>query len=96
MKSTARRRGTQSALLEAMSEEQVSIEAETRRLERRSCFVRQQNPFEFEGTYYLPENQLDRFLLKVGLGILSVQRASDPDDAAGPKRAGEPHASDHF
>jgi MoxR-like ATPase len=59
---------TQSALLEAMSEEQVSIESETRRLERPFMVVATQNPFEFEGTYYLPENQLDRFLLKIGLG----------------------------
>ena len=59
---------TQSALLEAMSEEQVSIENETRRLERPFMVVATQNPFEFEGTYYLPENQLDRFLLKIGLG----------------------------
>jgi MoxR-like ATPase len=59
---------TQSALLEAMSEEQVSIENETRRLDRPFMLVATQNPFEFEGTYYLPENQLDRFLLKIGLG----------------------------
>jgi MoxR-like ATPase len=59
---------TQSALLEAMSEEQISIESETRRLERPFMVVATQNPFEFEGTYYLPENQLDRFLLKIGLG----------------------------
>jgi MoxR-like ATPase len=59
---------TQSALLEAMSEEQVSIENETRRLERPFMLVATQNPFEFEGTYYLPENQLDRFLLRIGLG----------------------------
>ena len=59
---------TQSALLEAMSEEQVSIENETRRLERPFMVIATQNPFEFEGTYYLPENQLDRFLLKISLG----------------------------
>src|ERR1700742_2918977 len=59
---------TQSALLEAMSEEQVSIENETRVLQRPFMLVATQNPFEFEGTYYLPENQLDRFLLKIGLG----------------------------
>jgi MoxR-like ATPase len=57
---------TQSALLEAMSEEQVSMENETRPLER---------PFEFEGTYYLPENQLDRFLLKIAIGY--PDRASE-------------------
>jgi MoxR-like ATPase len=59
---------TQSALLEAMSEEQVSIENETRKLERPFMLVATQNPFEFEGTYYLPENQLDRFLLRVAVG----------------------------
>lgn len=59
---------TQSALLEAMSEEQVSVENETRRLERPFMLVATQNPFEFEGTYHLPENQLDRFLIKIALG----------------------------
>jgi MoxR-like ATPase len=59
---------TQSALLEAMSEEQISIENETHKLQRPFMVVATQNPFEFEGTYYLPENQLDRFLLKIGLG----------------------------
>ncbi len=59
---------TQSALLEAMAEETVSIENETRRLVRPFMLVATQNPFEFEGTYYLPENQLDRFLVKIALG----------------------------
>jgi MoxR-like ATPase len=59
---------TQSALLEAMSEEQVSVENKTMPLERPFMVVATQNPFEFEGTYYLPENQLDRFLLKVAIG----------------------------
>ena len=59
---------TQSALLEAMSEEQVSVENQTFTLERPFMVVATQNPFEFEGTYHLPENQLDRFLLKVGVG----------------------------
>jgi MoxR-like ATPase len=66
---------TQSALLEAMSEEQVSIENETRPLGRPFMVVATQNPFEFEGTYYLPENQLDRFLLKVAIGY--PDRASE-------------------
>jgi MoxR-like ATPase len=52
---------TQSALLEAMSEEQVSVENQTIALERPFMVVATQNPFEFEGTYHLPENQLDRF-----------------------------------
>jgi len=59
---------TQSALLEAMSEEQVSVENETRHLERPFMVVATQNPFEFEGTYHLPENQLDRFLLRIAVG----------------------------
>ena len=59
---------TQSALLEAMSEEQVSVENQTLILKRPFMVVATQNPFEFEGTYYLPENQLDRFLLRVSLG----------------------------
>jgi MoxR-like ATPase len=59
---------TQSALLEAMSEEQVSVENQTIPLQRPFMVVATQNPFEFEGTYYLPENQLDRFLLRVTLG----------------------------
>jgi MoxR-like ATPase len=59
---------TQSALLEAMSEEQVSMDSQTFPLRRPFMVVATQNPFEFEGTYYLPENQLDRFLLRVSVG----------------------------
>src|SRR5208282_3514110 len=59
---------TQSALLEAMSEDQVSVENKTYSLGRPFMVIATQNPFEFEGTYYLPENQLDRFLLRVSLG----------------------------
>ena len=59
---------TQSALLEAMSEEQVSVENQTIILERPFMLVATQNPTEFEGTYHLPENQLDRFILRVALG----------------------------
>ena len=59
---------TQSALLEAMSEEQVSVENQTIVLERPFMVVATQNPFEFEGTYYLPENQLDRFILRIAVG----------------------------
>jgi MoxR-like ATPase len=59
---------TQSALLEAMSEEQVSVENMTMPLERPFMVVATQNPFEFEGTYYLPENQLDRFILRIAVG----------------------------
>lgn len=59
---------TQSALLEAMSEETVSVENQTIPLERPFMLVATQNPTEFEGTYHLPENQLDRFILRVALG----------------------------
>ncbi|HTW94229.1 MAG TPA: MoxR family ATPase [Tepidisphaeraceae bacterium] len=59
---------TQSALLEAMSEEQVSIESQTLTLQRPFMVVATQNPFEFEGTYHLPENQLDRFILRIAVG----------------------------
>jgi MoxR-like ATPase len=59
---------TQSALLEAMSEEQVSIENQTYPLQRPFMVVATQNPFEFEGTYHLPENQLDRFILRISVG----------------------------
>jgi MoxR-like ATPase len=66
---------TQSALLEAMSEQQVSVENQTLTLQRPFMLVATQNPFEFEGTYYLPENQLDRFLLKISVGY--PDRASE-------------------
>jgi MoxR-like ATPase len=56
---------TQAALLEAMQEYQVSIDGETRELSRCFTVVATQNPIEYEGTYPLPEAQLDRFLMKV-------------------------------
>jgi MoxR-like ATPase len=59
---------TQSALLEAMAEEQVSVENQTLAIKRPFMVVATQNPFEFEGTYYLPENQLDRFILRISVG----------------------------
>jgi MoxR-like ATPase len=59
---------TQSALLEAMAEEQISVESQTLPLQRPFMVIATQNPFEFEGTYYLPENQLDRFLLRISVG----------------------------
>src|SRR5262252_10758167 len=59
---------TQSALLEAMQEMQVTIEGETRPLEPPFLVMATQNPIEFEGTYALPEAQLDRFLLKLAVG----------------------------
>ncbi|WP_145446279.1 AAA family ATPase [Mucisphaera calidilacus] len=59
---------TQSALLEAMSEYQVSIDGHTRKLLEPFLVVATQNPYEFEGTYFLPESQLDRFLMRIRLG----------------------------
>ena len=62
---------TQAALLEAMQERQVTIEGETRALERPFLVLATQNPIEYEGTYPLPEAQLDRFLLRVSVGYPS-------------------------
>jgi MoxR-like ATPase len=59
---------TQSALLEAMQERQVTVEGETHALERPFLVVATQNPIEYEGTYPLPEAQLDRFLLRARVG----------------------------
>ena len=60
---------TQSALLEAMEEGQVSVDGESRPLPRPFLVAATQNPVEYEGTYPLPEAQLDRFLLKVVLPV---------------------------
>jgi len=62
---------TQSALLEAMQEHQVSVEGEPRPLPDPFLVVATQNPIEYEGTYPLPEAQLDRFLVKVDVGYPS-------------------------
>jgi MoxR-like ATPase len=59
---------TQAALLEAMQEQQVTTEGETRVLEPPFVVLATQNPIEYEGTYPLPEAQLDRFLIRTGLG----------------------------
>ncbi|MBX7167126.1 MAG: MoxR family ATPase [Pirellulales bacterium] len=59
---------TQSALLEAMSDGQVSLDGKTHLLPRPFMVIATQNPFEFEGTYPLPESQLDRFLLRTRIG----------------------------
>ena len=62
---------TQAALLEAMAEHQVSIDGETRPLPAPFMVIATDNPIEFEGTYPLPEAQLDRFAVKVALNYLS-------------------------
>ena len=59
---------TQAALLEAMQEAQVTIEGQSFPLEQPFVVIATQNPIEMEGTYPLPEAQLDRFLLRVGIG----------------------------
>src|SRR5436190_257306 len=59
---------TQAALLEAMQERQVTIEGRTNELERPFVVIATQNPIEYEGTYPLPEAQLDRFLLRLRVG----------------------------
>lgn len=78
---------TQSALLEAMAEGQVSIDGVTHALPEPFMVIATQNPFEFEGTYALPESQLDRFLLRTAIGypdrdyekrVLTTHRAGEP------------------
>ena len=80
---------TQSALLEAMEERQVTVEGETKQLPRPFLVLATQNPVELEGTFPLPEAQLDRFMLRLRLGyptaeedreILNRFRESSPMD----------------
>lgn len=78
---------TQSALLEAMSEFQISVDGKTRRLPKPFIVLATQNPIEYEGTYTLPESQLDRFMLRVAMGYpgnedeLHIMRRRDPISA---------------
>ena len=62
---------TQSALLEAMQEQQVTVDGTTRELPRPFLVLATQNPIEYEGTFPLPEAQLDRFLMRISLGYPS-------------------------
>lgn len=80
---------TQSALLEAMSERQVTVDGTTRQLGPPFLVLATQNPYEFEGTYPLPESQLDRFLVRLTVGyppreaeriILTQHREGEPVD----------------
>jgi len=64
---------TQSALLEAMQEKQVTLEGETMRLPEPFLVMATQNPIEYEGTFPLPEAQLDRFMLKLLVGYPSLE-----------------------
>jgi MoxR-like ATPase len=78
---------TQSALLEAMSDRQVSMDGQSRPLGPPFFVLATQNPYEFEGTYPLPESQLDRFLMRVRIGY--PDRPAEKQILAG-HRAGEP------
>jgi MoxR-like ATPase len=84
---------TQAALLEAMQESQVTVEGQSFPLAQPFIVIATQNPIELEGTYPLPEAQLDRFLLRVGVGypepeaereILRIRRERRTDAAAVP------------
>ncbi|MFN3192164.1 MAG: AAA family ATPase [Aureliella sp.] len=84
---------TQSALLEAMGEGQVSVDGETHHLPNPLLVIATQNPFEFEGTYLLPESQLDRFLLRISVGyppreleqqLLKSHQVGEPVDGLKP------------
>jgi MoxR-like ATPase len=84
---------TQSALLEAMSERQITVDGTTRQLGPPFLVVATQNPHEFEGTYPLPESQLDRFLIRVKIGypnrpaeraILTQHRGGEPIEGLKP------------
>jgi len=81
---------TQSALLEAMGERQVSIDGVTRQLEAPFMVIATQNPVEHEGTFPLPEAQLDRFMVRMSVGypsfsseaeMLEMQRTAHPIDS---------------
>lgn len=67
---------TQSALLECMGEGQVTVDGVTHQLERPFLVLATQNPIEYEGTFPLPEAQLDRFLMKLSLGYLDEETES--------------------
>jgi MoxR-like ATPase len=84
---------TQSALLEAMSDRQVSIEGQTYTLAPPFIVLATQNPYEFEGTYVLPESQLDRFMLRLRMGypirseerkVFASHRNGEPVDTLSP------------
>ncbi len=81
---------TQSALLEAMSDRHVSVDGITHPLPAPFMVIATQNPYEFEGTYVLPESQMDRFLMRISMGypprdyerqILETHREGEPVEA---------------
>ena len=84
---------TQSALLEAMSDRQVSVEGRTYPIDPPFIVLATQNPYEFEGTYVLPESQLDRFMIRLKMGypireeerkVLSSHRGGEPVEGLKP------------
>jgi MoxR-like ATPase len=79
---------TQSALLEAMQERQVSVDGETRPIPSPFLVLATQNPIELEGTFALPEAQLDRFLVRIALGY--PDEADERAIARRYREAGEP------
>lgn len=83
---------TQSALLEAMSDRQVSVEGKTYPLDAPFIVLATQNPYEFEGTYVLPESQLDRFMIRLRMGypirseerkVFASHRKGEPVESLG-------------
>lgn len=68
---------TQSSLLEAMQERQVTVDIATHKLPRPFLVLATQNPVELEGTFPLPEAQLDRFIMKIGLGYPSAEEENN-------------------
>jgi MoxR-like ATPase len=84
---------TQSALLEAMNDRQVTVDGQTRPLGPPFVVIATQNPYEFEGTYPLPESQLDRFLMRLSIGypertaekaVIHQHRNGEPVDSLQP------------
>jgi MoxR-like ATPase len=84
---------TQSALLEAMAEQTVTVDRQTRPLPKTFMVIATQNPIEFSGTYPLPEAQLDRFFMRISLGypslkdesrIMAINRNNDPSTVISP------------
>jgi MoxR-like ATPase len=89
---------TQSALLEAMSDRQVSIEGKTHLLSLPFIVLATQNPYEFEGTYVLPESQLDRFMIRLRMGypirseerkVFASHRNGEPVESLGAVLSGD-------
>jgi MoxR-like ATPase len=89
---------TQSALLEAMNDHQVTVDGQTRPLGPPFLVLATQNPYEFEGTYPLPESQLDRFLIRLRIGypdraaekkVLNQHRNGEPVETMRPVLSGE-------